>query len=65
MKISRFIYLELLSTTRNKAMIKTYVKFSDKDKELATEITDVKILEDESGKYIIFYNKKYYIKDIR
>lgn len=64
MNITKYLYLKIISTTKKSAKIKTYISFNGKE-ETAEYITDTDILEDDNGKYIKIYEKKYYLNNIK
>lgn len=61
-KITKYMYLELVTSSKQKANIKTYISFDNKIQSGLYE-TSTDVLEDEVGSFIIVYNKKYYLKE--
>ena len=61
MKISNYVYLDIVEKNDTKVRIKTYIKYID-NMERDIEYKEVNLLSDEKGKYFKHYNKKYYLE---
>ena len=61
MKISNYVYLDIVEKNDTKVRIKTYIKYID-NMEREIEYKEVNLLSDKKGKYFKHYNKKYYLE---
>lgn len=61
MKISNYVYLDIVEKNDTKVRIKTYIKYID-NMERDIEYKEVNLLSDKKGKYFKYYNKKYYLE---
>ena len=61
MKISNYVYLDIVEKNDTKVRIKTYIKYID-NMERDIEYKEVNLLRDKKGKYFKHYNKKYYLE---
>ena len=60
MKISNYVYLDVIEKKDTKIKIKIYVKYID-NIERDVEYKEINLLRDKKGEYFKYYNKKYYL----